>query len=184
MVGLWLFRREGRGVVRARRLSRATMKNIREAAARPARRFDTFTSEEHPRFMKQGLARVSALVAVLAMATGAWAECAGWQSTPEARMACCVAGDACPMHKSGASRSDSSANVSQADADRCCAASTQDDSTPSTPNVVATAPLAAVPNPILFVAPPTRASLDFWRALSPRPGSQVPRHLLLSVFLI
>ena len=132
--------------------------------------------------MKQGLKRAIASVAALIITAGSWAECAGWQATPEARMACCVEGDACPMHKSEGS--DSTASVSQAEADSCCAASTQDDSTPSSPNVVPTAPLAAVPNPILLVAPPTRASLDFWRALSPLPGAQVPKHLLLSVFLI
>lgn len=141
-------------------------------------------SEEHPRVVTQVLERAVALAAVLTITTGTWAECAGWQATPEARMACCVDGDGCPMHASAAPGSDSTAIVSQAEADSCCAASERDDSTPSSRNVVPSVSLEAVASPILLVVLPTRASFDFWRALTPLPGTQVPKHLFLSVFLI
>ena len=36
------------------------------------------------------LRRSAALVVVLAFAAAGWAECAGWQASPEARMACCL----------------------------------------------------------------------------------------------
>lgn len=125
-----------------------------------------------------------AIVTMVAIGTGAWAECAGWQATPEARMACCIEGDSCPMHKSAAPVSDSTAVVSQAEADSCCAASDGDDSTPSSPNSAPTASLSTLASPIPLVVLPTRTAFEFWRALTPLPGTQVPKHLLLSVFLI
>ena len=134
--------------------------------------------------VKQVLTRAIALVAVLTITAGSWAECAGWQATPEARMACCVEGAACPMHNRAVPGSDSTAIVSQAEADSCCAASDRDDSSPSSPNFVPAVSVATVASPVLLVVPPTRASFDLWRALAPLPGTQVPKHLLLSVFLI
>lgn len=145
---------------------------------------DTFISEEHSRTVKQVLRRALALFAMLAITTGGWAECAGWQATPEARMACCVDGDSCPMHQSAAPVSDSTAVVSQAEADSCCAASDGDDSTPSSPNAAPTASMATLASPLPLVALPTRTAFELWRALTPLPGTQVPKHLLLSVFLI
>lgn len=141
-------------------------------------------SEEHPRLVRQALKRALALAAVLTISAGSWAECAGWQATPEARLACCVEGDACPMHANAAPDSESTAVVSQTEADGCCAASERDDSIPSSPNFVPSVSLEAVASPVLLVVLPTRASFDFWRALTPLPGTQVPKHLLLSVFLI
>lgn len=134
--------------------------------------------------MKQGLVRVVALVAVLVMGAGAWAECAGWQATPEARMACCVEGDACPMHNSAASRSDSTALVSQAEADSCCAASESDDSSPPASTLAMAVPPAPLAAELLAFVLPIALLRDSWRESVPLAGSQVPRHLLLSVFLI
>ena len=141
-------------------------------------------SEEHPRIVKQGLTRVVALIAVLVMGAGGRVECAGWQPAPEARMACCAEGDACPMHRSGASGPDSTASVSQTEADRCCAASESDNSTPPASSLAMTVPPAPLAAELFAFVPSPAVPRDFWRESVPLAGSQVPRHLLLSVFLI
>lgn len=128
--------------------------------------------------------RIAALAVAAFISGGNVGLCAGWEATAEARMACCAEGGSCPMHQPAGQDSGSSRVVSQAEADSCCAASESDDSTPSASNFVPTVSLAAVASPVLLVVLPTRASFDFWRAPTPRPGSQVPKHLLLSVFLI
>ena len=76
--------------------------------------------------------------------------------------------------------------VTQAQADSCCAAS---DTNPSTPSDEAfSLPLSAALVASTFstlasiMAPP--ASLDAWRTHVPLPVGQVPKHVLLSVFLI
>jgi hypothetical protein len=97
-------------------------------------------------------------------------------------MACCVDGGHCPMHKS-AHGSATAKVISQADADGCCAASQRDHSTPS-PTFVPLVSLALVVSPIPVVVLSAVVSPDIWHALAPLPGSQVPRHLLLSVFLV
>lgn len=128
------------------------------------------------------LTRAIAFAALLAVGTGGWAECAGWQATPEARMACCADGDACPMHHSAAT--DSLVVVSQAAADSCCAASESDNS----PAPASTLTMAVPPAPLaaeLFASVlPTAQWRDARRESVPLPGRQVARHLLLSVFLI
>jgi hypothetical protein len=106
--------------------------------------------------------------------------CAGWAATPEARMACCAKGGDCPMHKSAQG---SATAISQTDADGCCAASEREHSTPS-PTFVPSGSLALVVSPISIIVPSTVVPPDVWHALVPLPGSQVPRHLLLSVFLV
>lgn len=101
-------------------------------------------------------------------------------------MACCKSGAACPMHKSHESdlRDGATHVVSQTEADNCCASSEQDEAAPSTSAFVPLVALGLVISPISVFAPPTDAPLDLWRALVPLPGSQVPKHLFLSVFLI
>lgn len=134
--------------------------------------------------MKPFLTRAVAVTTLLIVGTGGWAECAGWQATPEARMACCVEGDACPMHKSAASGSNSTASVSQTEADRCCAASESDNSTPPASSLAMTVPPAPLAAELFAFVPSPAVPRDFWRESVPLAGSQVPRHLLLSVFLI
>jgi hypothetical protein len=97
-------------------------------------------------------------------------------------MACCAKGGDCPMHRS-AEGSGSANIITQADANGCCAASERNDSTPS-PTFVPTASLALVASPIAIVLASTVVPADLWHALVPLPGTQVPRHLLLSVFLV
>src|SRR5687768_10661168 len=87
------------------------------------------------------LRRISVLTLMLALVDAHVAVCAGWQSTPEARMDCCTEDCVCPMHdsKSGSNsgRSDSGKALTQSDADSCCASSEREDSSPSNPSTVA-----------------------------------------------
>jgi len=87
------------------------------------------------------------------------------------------------MHKS--EPEDGSTRVlTQAEADRCCAASEQDDSTPSPSSAGFFVALGIVlcPVPALISDPP--AHVELWRASVPIPTAHVPKHLLLSVFLV
>lgn len=75
--------------------------------------------------------------------------------------------------------------VTQAEADSCCAASETDESTPS--GVAFSLSLSALllPGTLSTLAPLTApASVDAWRTHVPLPAGQVPKHVLLSVFLI
>jgi hypothetical protein len=128
--------------------------------------------------------RFAAIVAILTLSVGNLAVCAGWQATPEARMACCMNGASCPMHKSESHGSGSKRTISQVQADSCCAAASNrtQSSVASTGFVVASA-TALPPVPSVVVAVPPLA-LQEWRALVPLPVSAVPKHLLLSVLLV
>ena len=106
--------------------------------------------------------------------------CAGWAATAEARIACCAKDGGCAMHQSAEG---SATAISQADADGCCAASERDQSTPS-PTFPSSVSLALVVSPISVTVPSTVVPPHVWHAFVPLPGSQVPRHLLLSVFLV
>ena len=128
--------------------------------------------------------RLFALALAVLISAGNAAVCAGWVPTPEARMACCADND-CPMHK-GESQSSSSARViSQAQADSCCASAEHENSSQSSPTFV-----AAISNAVLgtgIVLPATVPALvlsDGWRTLAPLPTAHVPKHVLLSVFLV
>jgi hypothetical protein len=99
-------------------------------------------------------------------------------------MACCTAAGACPVHKSHPPESSGTRVVSQAQADSCCAASERNESATAASAFVlmGSLPLTASPLPVLLPAPV--ADLDHWRALVPLPRSAVPKHVLLSVFLV
>lgn len=128
--------------------------------------------------------RVAAIVAVLTLAVGNLAVCAGWQATPEARMACCRDEAACPMHKSESHHSGARHVVSQAQADSCCAGSERTHSTTTNPTVVPSGIATLAPAALPVVTSPDVPALQDWRALVPLPVSPVPKHLLLSVFLV
>jgi hypothetical protein len=122
---------------------------------------------------------VATLTAVLS--TGPVALCAGWQATPEARMACCVEGKACSMHTSE-DESTGTRTVSQAEADRCCAAGEQDDASPTAKLLTAVNAIAMANQSILLPQPDTRT----WsRTVAvPHRAHPISRHLLLSVFIV
>ena len=122
-----------------------------------------------------------AVLSVLAFASSGWAQCAGWETAADARRACCTNGQ-CPMHRSGGEESTGRIAISQAQADSCCASAERSDSTPSTSSNVAGFPVAVVTPQIPALGP----DVAVFRALSAPPAdvSPVPKHLLLSVFLI
>lgn len=126
--------------------------------------------------------RIAAAVVGLSLALGGLGPCAGWQATPEMRMACCRDGSSCPMHQKSSRQT--ARVVTQAAADACCAMSGQDDSTPSASVFVPVVALGPVVSPVALVSAPARTSADGRRFLVPRPASHVPKHVLHSVFLI
>jgi hypothetical protein len=128
--------------------------------------------------------RLAPIVAVFALCVGNVAVCAGWLATPEARMACCMSGTTCPMHKSEGHDRSSKGAVSQAQADSCCAAAAQQrDSTAAGSPFAWSGVIALVPA-ALFTVPVTAPTAQEWRAPVPLPVSSVPKHLLLSVLLV
>ena len=126
--------------------------------------------------------RLAATVAVLTLCVGNLALCAGWQATPEARMACCRDETTCPMHKEGGHGSGQ--HVTQTQADTCCAASERNDSATTRPALVPSGVIALAPAAVPLVVIPSVPALEEWRALVPLRVSPVPKHLLLSVFLV
>jgi hypothetical protein len=126
--------------------------------------------------------RIAVVAAVLTLCVGNLAVCAGWQATPEARMACCLNGTSCPMHKGephGSKRA-----ISQVEADNCCAtASTRSQSSITGPTFLLSN-ATSLPAATTFVVPVVVPALQEWRAFVPLPVSPVPKHLLLSVLLI
>ena len=123
----------------------------------------------------------AALIAILV--AGPVGLCEGWQVSPEARMACCVEGVACPMHTSDDTGGGAPRAVTQVDADRCCAASEQNDANPTaTPFTGASAVVTATQS---IVLPPQTDTSAWSRIVAvPNRGHTVSRHLLLSVFLV
>lgn len=129
--------------------------------------------------------RFAALALTFSLVAGNAAICAGWLPTPEARMACCAEGRACPMHKGESQRTATERVFTQAQADSCCASSESQDSKQSNPSVVAaiTAAVLGV-GVVLPTNVPALVLSDAWRTSVPRPIGPVPKHVLLSVFLV
>jgi hypothetical protein len=130
------------------------------------------------------MTRVAILVAIIALTFSTSVQCAGWQESADARMACCAHETECPMHPAGADRSQSHRPVTQTQADNCCSISEQSSSTPSASShdgvsvLLVPSMLSAVP---LLDAAPVHYT---WHAVTAISVAPVPRHLLLSVFLI
>jgi hypothetical protein len=134
-------------------------------------------------FLRASIARLAATACLLALASGPWLQCAGWQAAPADRMACCADDGQCPMDDN-AVHAGHAAPATQADADRCCAMS-ESDNVPQAPaaRVVLAAILVQLTGPSATFAV-DRDSRDRLRSRDQIPASPVPRHLLLSVFLI
>lgn len=128
--------------------------------------------------------RIAAAVAVLALGAGNIAVCAGWQTTAEARMECCLSSTNCPMHESGRHDHSSTRGVSQTQADSCCAASSQRPESSSPHSTFAVSGPIALAQIAGFSSPMTGVPAQEWRALVPLRVSSVPKHLLLSVLLV
>jgi hypothetical protein len=100
-------------------------------------------------------------------------------------MACCSEGGACPMHKGESHRSGSGRVLTQAQADSCCASSEQKNSNQSSPTFVAAITSAVLgPAIVLPASVPALVLTDGWRTAAPTPAAPVPKHVLLSVFLV
>ena len=147
-------------------------------------RFDTPEPVPHPKGVPRFANRLSVVLLTSALVAGQAGVCAGWMATPEARMACCSDDGPCPMHKSDSADDESKRVVSQAEADRCCAASEQDDSAPSPTGPAFSVTLAVVLSPVSALIPDPQAAVELWRASVPIPTPHVPKHLLLSVFVV
>jgi hypothetical protein len=88
------------------------------------------------------------------------------------------------MHK-GHSDEGSDHVVSQAQADACCAASGSDQSDSSTPTAASAVSAAVLGDGVVLpAAAPSLVVTDGWRTDAPIHGPPVPRHVLLSVFLV
>jgi len=132
----------------------------------------------------RSLCRVAALTMVLVLVGGHLAECQGWLSTPEARMACCADEQQCPMHKASRHSSSSNHRISQSDADRCCATSEHGDSIPASVKAsVADGPALIPVGPVSVPAPAATRFDNPIEQVSAPPTSR-SRHVVLSVFLI
>jgi hypothetical protein len=128
--------------------------------------------------------RASAIALSLALAVSQAAVCAGWMPTAEARMACCSDGS-CPMHKGDSHKAGSERALTQAQADSCCASSEGTKSNQSNPTFAAAITAAVLGAGIVFPADvPALVLSDGWRTSAPRHVAPVPKHVLLSVFLV
>jgi hypothetical protein len=120
-----------------------------------------------------------ALIAVLT--AGPVGLCAGWQATAEERMACCVEGVACPMHVSERDHSDGKRQITQAEADNCCAASEGDTGSSAKTSIVVS---PALRQETVLLLPVASQRLLISSDPVPDRAAAVPRHLLNSVFLV
>lgn len=126
--------------------------------------------------------RLAAIAAIVSISAGSFGLCAGWEASAEARMACCLSGDTCPMHQSDSEQGGAAGAIAQADADRCCVASEEGDAA----SVAASVAALAVPitHSTAVFEPPPVISFDRSRPIAPLEGRHVPTYVLLSVFLI
>lgn len=89
------------------------------------------------------------------------------------------------MHKRESHDSASARVLTQVQADACCAASERENSSPSSPTFVAAiSPAVLGPGIVLPVSVPALVLSDDWRTYSPIPTPRIPKHVLLSVFLV
>ena len=146
--------------------------------------FDSISRVQHPTRVGTFSRRLAVLATVLTLSVGNLAICAGWQATADARMECCKNGTSCPMHKSDPHGSRSTHYITQAQADTCCAASSNRAQSPTAVSSFALVNAAALPAIVPSVVPVAVHALEEWRALVPRPAPPVPKHLLLSLLLV
>ena len=148
--------------------------------------FDTIREVQHPKIVRFLTTRIAAVLIAVMLPTSAWAQCAGWQSTAQARMACCVNEGQCPMHSRNGHQSGSGAQtkMTQAEADACCGLSERSTSTPSASSHLTPIVLAVVSTPVSPISPALATLRAGSRDSVPIVSSPVPRHLLLSVFLV
>ena len=129
--------------------------------------------------------RIAALALAFGLMAGNAVMCAGWMPTPEARMACCADGAECPMHKGDPHHAGSQRIPTQAEADSCCASSEGQNSNRSNASFVPAITAAVLGVGVVLPANvPALVLSDAWRTSAPIPVAPVPKHVLLSVFLV
>jgi hypothetical protein len=129
--------------------------------------------------------RLAALALTFALTAGNAAVCAGWMPTPEARMACCADDGECPMHEGDSHRSGLGRVLTQVQADSCCASSESKNSSQSSPAFVVAITAAVLgAGTVVPAGVPALVLSDAWRTTAPIHIAPVPRHVLLSVFLV
>ena len=127
------------------------------------------------------VASVLVLVAILASQVSVF--CAGWQTSAEARMACCAEGVECGMHESAASTDVTSSRAQDA-ANQCCAASESDDSKAPQATISIHSPAIAVRLPLALMSSETSSTYAWHAQPAFSPPRHVSTHILLSVFLV
>src|SRR6187401_1966138 len=148
-------------------------------------RFDSASAVEHPNYVVRLVRRLAALALAFGLTAGNVATCAGWVPTTEARMACCAGGGECPMHKGDSHRSESGRVLTQVQADSCCASSESRNSNQSNPSLITAITSAVLGVGVVLPANvPALVLSDAWRTSAPIPAAPVPKHVLLSVFLL
>lgn len=125
----------------------------------------------------------SVLVLVAILVSQAGVVCEGWQTSVEARMACCAEGVDCGMHESAAS-TDATTSGAQDAASQCCAASEADDSQAPKSTVSIISPAIAVKLPMALMSSETSGTRAWHAQASFSPPRHVSTHILLSVFLV
>ena len=130
--------------------------------------------------------RLTAALLCLGLIAGNAAICAGWAATPQERMACCEEGRNCPMHTRETDDSGSGKVLTQANTDSCCLVSEgRKSNDPQVPTFAAALSFAVLgPGVVLPPSVPALVLSDRWRTVLPIPATPVPRHVLLSVFLV
>ena len=89
------------------------------------------------------------------------------------------------MHKGASHRPESERVLTQAQADSCCASSEGKKSSQSNPTFVSAITAAVLGVGVVLPADvPALVRSDAWRTSAPIPVAPVPKHLLLSVFLV
>jgi hypothetical protein len=89
------------------------------------------------------------------------------------------------MHTGRSDESGSGRVITQAQADACCAASERDQSNSSNPTAIAAISAAVLgAGVVLPLVAPSLVVTDGWRTAAPIHSPPVPRHVLLSVFLV
>jgi hypothetical protein len=129
--------------------------------------------------------RLAVLALTFGLMAGNAAICAGWMPTPEARMACCADDAECPMHKGDSHHSGFGRVPTQAQADSCCALSAGKTASQSNPTFVGAITVSVLgAGTVLPAKIPAFVLSDGWRTSAPMPVAAVPKHVLLSVFLV
>jgi hypothetical protein len=89
------------------------------------------------------------------------------------------------MHKGDPQGTGSERVVTQVQADNCCASSERENSSQSNPTFVTAIWSAVLGTGVVMPASvPALVLSDGWRPAAPTPVESVPRHVLLSVFLV